>query len=188
MNDLFLLLLGLLIGKAGSGGTPGPAWPPPPGPTGPTGPTQPGGTGSTGVTGPIGPIKVPPIGPTGSTGPTGPTGPGKNAADWKPYYYVQPDAGDKYGTPYALATEWNGSGGAWSDMYNYTQSRPLKNAPAGTQNYANKGDKLLVPFIWPEPTDAAILGRLQPIPLATDLPASVSGLGSVCGDENERTI
>lgn len=185
-----------------SGRSSGPQWPGPTGPSGPTGPT-----GPTGVTAPTGPS-----GPTGPTGPTGAMG----GTTWKPYFYIQPDAGAAYGTPFALAQEWHGKGSAWTSMYNFTQGRAMgsqvvgslwgtikkavdprsaipstsiaspsksnvvnqgapseqsKNVPAT----ANVGDKLLIPWTWPEPTNDTIKARLQPIPDGTTLPAEVSG-------------
>ena len=245
----------------------GPSWP---GPTGPTGPTGPGPTGPTGPG---------PTGPTGITGPTGPMG----GTVWKPYFYIQPDAGQSLGTPYALAGEWHGKGTAWTEMYNFTKDRPLggslgkgsgirdsvltyrwlfgykkvkggamqertivvhlssadevwvdpsdqayiqqcvntgaytaedlnaqraliesklraakaAGAPYGTvvtgvvgveygSNVADVGDKLLVPYTWPEPKHASILKRLEPIPAGTQLPGVASE--KVSGDETAETI
>jgi hypothetical protein len=58
------------------------------------------------------------------------------------------------------------------------QSQP---APTDT---AGVGDKLLVPWTWPEPTAPAILARLQPIPSGTVLP----GVTSVSGYDDNTTI
>lgn len=266
---LLVWLLAKVLGASGGG----PRWP---GPTGPTGPT--------GTTGPTGPS---PTGPTGPTGGTGPTGPAEQTV-WKPYFYVQPDAGAAYGTPYALAAEWHGQGTAWTDMYNYTRGKPIAASSAGklkdvyasyvwkfpltnyklpastffndqryatiaisssgevwldaaaqkvldeaaanwgipditatqkaigdklrsafaggvpygtvvtgdgepsqqstvvTPDFASKGDKLLVPWTWPETTKKAILDRCQPIPSGTVLPGVKSS--GVNGDECSTTI
>jgi hypothetical protein len=171
------------------GGSKGPKWPEPkePGPTGPTGPT--------GATGPG------PTGPTGATGPTGPTGADMNL-DWKPYFYIQPDAGDAAGTPYLMASAWHGKGDAWHDVYNFTKGRYLDEAtvsgPAmrvmqestAVPNYASKGDKLLIPYEWPEPPTSVFTKRTEPIPTGTVLPAARPSkvAGECAGDENAETI
>ena len=183
MNLWDLVLLWLLTQLGGKGA--GPQWPGPTGPTGPTAATGP--TGPTAATGPTGPTAA-----TGPTGPTGPT-PGQVSQTWKPYFYVQPDAGKKYGTPYALAAEWHGQGTAWKDIYNFSKARWLSAAVSGvgdettTPHYADVGDKLLIPITWPEPTAPEILGRCQPIPANIKLPV-VSSSGVVTGDEDFRTI
>ena len=185
MNLWDLVLLWLLTQLGGKGA--GPQWPGPTGPTGPTAATGP--TGPTAATGPTG--------PTAATGPTGPTG--STGTDWKPYFYIQPDAGAKYGTPYALAGEWHGKGTAWIDMWNYTKGRILgKVSGVGDSgdapDYADVGDKLLVPYTWPEPTAPEIIARLKPIPAGTALPVGTfkgasAGPGSgVSGDEDVSTI
>lgn len=190
--SLFDILLVWLIAKLLGPGTTGPKWPEPKGPTGPTGPTGPG-----------------PTGPTGPTGGTGPTGPGPIVStDWKPYFYIQPDAGATLGTPYALAGEWHGQGKAWTELYNYSQGRYISDVPpsspaypkAGyepdgqgvvlTPEYAAVGDKLLVPFTWPEPGHGTIVSRLKPIPAGTTLPAAAVTLKRTVlhGDESTETI
>lgn len=207
---LWDLILLWLVTRLAGGAKVEPPWPGPTGPTGPIGPTAP--------TGPIGPTA-----PTGPTGPTGPIGPTPVAqTTWKPYWYIQPDAGSKYGTPYALAGEWHGDGNAWTQIYNFTRGRPLAQAtpsgstpggasgdtgitsfttpffpePEGTQgkpkivvgeDYAYVGDKLLIPWTWPEPTAPEILARCQPIPQGTTLPG-VSPGSSVSGDDDITTI
>ena len=175
-----------LLGTGGGG--PGPVWP------GPTGPTGPGPTGPTGpaTTGPTGPAPTGPTGP-GPTGPTGPTGPGPLNTDWKPYTYKQPDAGASYGTPYALAAQWTGSGNKWKELYNYSRKRMLSDVPEGSNDYAYKGDLLLIPFEWNEPTDATILARCEPIAPGTTLPTNPAGSPrktptSLSGEDDYRTI
>jgi hypothetical protein len=54
-------------------------------------------------------------------------------------------------------------------------------------NYADKGDKLLVPFEWPETTNQTILTRLEPIPMGTALPG-VPASSIVHGDDGPGTL
>ena len=187
--DVFLLWL---ASKIFGSGTTGPTWPTP-GPTGPSGPT--GATGPTAATGPTGPTAA--TGPSGPTGPIGPT----SVGDWKAYWYIQPDAGATLGTPYALAGEWHGKGAAWIDMYNFTKNRMLGKVSGvgdetvpSTPRYADVGDKLLIPYTWPEPTNPTIIARCKPIPAGTVLPAGTfmgasQGPGSgIHGDETSETL
>lgn len=173
-----IILLWLVAKLVGSGGS-GPRWPEPKGPTGPTGP-----------------------GPTGPTGATGPT----RGTTWKPYFYLQPDAGVRLGTPYDLAANWTGKGSLWTEMYNFSAGRPIaepmqsgekarEDVHAGhqvtnvTPAYAAVGDKLLIPWYWPEPRDQSIMPRLQVMTPADlqSLPAQ-SYSGKVSGDETHETI
>jgi len=167
---------------------------------GPTGPQWPGPTGPSGPTGPKGPTAATgPTGPTAATGPTGPTGPIGTQTDWKPYFYIQPNAGDAFGTPYALAGEWNGNGAAWTDIYNFTKGRMLGDVgqtyspgQAGQvvepPHYADIGDKLLIPWTWSEPSAPAIVKRLSPIPATTVLPGPLGQKKAIHGDEDAETI
>jgi len=54
-------------------------------------------------------------------------------------------------------------------------------------NVADVGDKLLIPWTWPEPKHASIKGRLEPIPAGTSLPG-VASTRIVQGDEDVGTI
>ena len=185
---LLVWLLSNLLGKK----TAGPQWPGPTGPTGPIGPTGAGPTGPTGA------------GPTGPTGATGPIGPTTNTT-WKPYTYTQPDAGAMYGTPYALAAEWHGQGKAWDEIYNLTKGRGIARVSGvvGEEqgaNYADVGDKLLIPYYWPEPTAKEIQARLIALPAdypypgalyqqnRTPVPASKAGAKSLSFDANTGKI
>jgi hypothetical protein len=114
-----------------------------------------------------------------------PPGPAKST-DWKPYSYTQPDAGARLGTPYALAGAWHGQGAAWTQMWNLTRGRAMSAAP--DKNYAYKGDALLIPYTWPEPTDPAITARCKPIAAGTPLPTLPSERARVSGDDDASTI
>jgi hypothetical protein len=218
MNLWHLLLLWLFTRGGGSSSTPpGPNWPGPgvPPPTPPATPPVVTTTPPTTTTTP--PADIPP---------TPPVVPATQTV-WKPYFYVQPDAGAAYGTPYGLAGEWHGQGSAWTELYNYTKGRPINQTTGGTPqyvdpnpmspvgktaagraaaaktavtqaassafgtksvsgsaDYADVGDKLLVPWTWPEPSAPAIIARLQPMPDGTALP----GVSGVNGDDDESTI
>jgi len=182
---LWDLLLVYLLSKLFGGKEPiGPTWPVPPGREPPGGgpPVPPGQIP------PIPPVEIPPfevppgnIPPWGE--PPGITAPGGTV--WKGYYYLQPDAGQAYGTPYGLAEKWTGKGANWTQMYNATRGRPLANAP--DKRYAEIADKLLIPFSWPETTEPKILARITPIPVGTVLPG-VEQAAKLSGDEDARTI
>jgi hypothetical protein len=60
----------------------------------------------------------------------------------------------------------------------------MKKSVVGAANYADVGDKLLIPWTWPEPSAPEILARLQPMPDGTALP----GVSGVNGDDDESTI
>ena len=221
MNLWHLLLLWLFTRGGGSSTPPGPNWPGPgvPPPTTPPA-TPPVVTTTPPTTTTTPPADIPP------TPPVTPT----NQTVWKPYFYVQPDAGAAYGTPYGLAGEWHGQGSAWTQLYNYTKGRPIgqtsggnpqyvdpganakqnlnsakgamsavsktqqgavnslssamKKSVVGAEDYADVGDKLLIPWTWPEPSAPAIIARLQPMPDGTALP----GVSGVNGDDDESTI
>jgi hypothetical protein len=208
MNLWHLAFLWLVM-QMSKGNPPGPNWPGPGVPPQPT-PPQP-------TTPPATPPATPPVDVPPATPPTPPKTLTPNTV-WKDFFYVQPDAGAKYGTPYELAQYWTGSGGDWSDMYNFTKGRPISQATGGTQyvdpasgtavhydpssqtssmkaasakrtslhgspDYADVGDKLLIPYGWPD-LPSALAPRTIPIPDGTSLP----GVSGVSGEETCRTI
>lgn len=179
MSPLEFLGLVMLLLRGGRGG---PQWPEPT----PPAPSPPGA-----------PPGVPPAPPPGAPPVAPPVAPpsAPPQTTWKPYFYIQPDAGEKLGTPYALAGAWHGQGSHWTDLYNYTRGRRLGDVPAGSTDYAWKGDQLLVPYYWPEPRDPAIAGRCKPIPAGTTLPeatysetAHITPPHIVHGDDEPSTI
>ena len=171
---------------------PGPGVPPQPVPPQPVPPQ------------PVPPVPVPPVPVPPVPVPPTPDVPPTPMSAWKPYWYSQPDAGAAYGTPYGLAQAWVGSGGRWTDLYNYTKGRPIGatkghgdqwvdpraklHGETSTDYPADVGDKLLVPNIWPDPPNATIQSRCSTIPDGTPLPGVTYSSAKVHGDDDVNTI